>query len=443
MQSEGGLKPQNAGRFLFFLVCLYWLSQAFLIPLAPVGPSWAVWPTLSDLTVVAMTPFVLRNPFRKNHAQETNRLLTLAWNAFFLCFASFILATAFYGAHNAHVTNGIYQLVRSLEYLAVLLASIQTNLTPPRWGIIRRIALITFCLISVGVLLTSSGIVNTVIVTPLLPASPALAGPWGAYVSGNTPDGGFISYNHGYVGMQLILSGGAVYFFFEQSRPIRFVVCSMLLLSTFLSRSRVSFIVALVLLLAWEWKRKKSNLLALGALGLLACVWAIHSLAAEDLVERQSSTVSAMDNDGLSGRTTIWQDHLDYFSSHPLNAIVGAGYGYAEMASDTNAHDLYLQVATETGLVGIMIFIYMQRQTMLVLRPPQLRTIYLTVSALLITGLTQETLYPVVSFSHFLGFYLSVLAVSLRFLDASTCSLGHPSGLNELSSPRLGSEEAA
>jgi hypothetical protein len=44
-----------------------------------------------------------------------------------------------------------------------------------------------------------------------------------------------------------------------------------------------------------------------------------------------------------------------------------------------------------------------------------MRAMRLTFWALLITGLTQETLYPVAAFSHFLGFYLSALVIALRF----------------------------
>jgi O-antigen ligase len=217
--------------------------------------------------------------------------------------------------------------------------------------------------------------------------------------------------------MQLILSGGISYLCFEQSRRIRLLVCVLLLAATFASRSRATLIVALVLLVALEWKQAKSNLFALILICSLGGLWAGHSFATADLVERQSSSVSSLDDDGLSGRTSIWQDHLDYFAAHPLNLIFGAGYGYAGKACKNNAHMLLLHVVTEAGLAGGLIFLYLQGQTLLLLRNTRLRTMRLTVWALLLTGLTQETLYPVAAFSHFLGFYLSALVMALRFAD--------------------------
>jgi hypothetical protein len=36
---------------LFVLICAFLISQSYLVPLAVVGPSWAVWPDLSDLVI--------------------------------------------------------------------------------------------------------------------------------------------------------------------------------------------------------------------------------------------------------------------------------------------------------------------------------------------------------------------------------------------------------
>jgi O-antigen ligase len=427
MQSQNLAKRPVTNRILFFLLCFYWLSQAFLVPLAPIGPSWALWPSLSDLAVLAMLPILLYCFSKRVCDRDVRVVLKLEWEALFLCSASFALATAFYGSRNEHVTTGIYQLARSVEYLAVLLVAAQTAIAATQWKVLRWVMLLTFFLISGGLLVIATHLITPSVVSPLLPLAPALAGPWGAYANGEIKDGGFISYNHAYIGMQLILSGGATYFCFERSRRVRLLICLLLLLCTFYSFSRASFIVASVLVLALEWRREKSNLLALAVLCSLGGAWAIQSLAVEDVVERQSSSASSVDEDGMSGRTTIWQDHLDYFTSHPINLIVGTGYGYAGWVSPANAHNLYLHVTTEAGLVGLIFFLYLQRRTLLLLRGHKLRTMRLTVLALLVSGLTQETFYPVVSFSHFLGFYLSVLAITLRSANSSEGGLSDSS----------------
>jgi O-antigen ligase len=317
--------------------------------------------------------------------------------------------------HDELLANGVYQIFRLSEYLIVLIATAKMAMNPFRWAAFRWIALSTFCFASAGVLLTITGLVGTNLVTPLLPVIPSIAGPWAAFASGSIKDSGFISFNHGYAGIQLILSGGAAYLFFEQSKHIRLLICSLLLLSTFASMSRASFVVAVLLVLALEWKKPDSNLTTMVLILSLCGFLAVHSLTLGDTVERQTSSASSMEEDGLSGRTDIWQEHFSYFKFNPLNIIVGTGFGYTAKTHSDNAHMLYLHVLTETGSVGLLFFIYLQRRTLLLLQDRRTRAMRLTVWALLLTGLTQETLYPVATFSHFLGFYLSALAVTLRY----------------------------
>lgn len=46
---RGALRsPSTRTRILFVGLCAYILSQGFTIPILPVGPSWAIWPLLSD-----------------------------------------------------------------------------------------------------------------------------------------------------------------------------------------------------------------------------------------------------------------------------------------------------------------------------------------------------------------------------------------------------------
>lgn len=416
MQQQCQFEPHIQDGGQFFCVCLYWLSQSFLIPLAPLGPSWAVWPALSDLVVLALVPLVLKQFLRNSPGRSTLAMVKLAWTVLVLCTVSFLIATGYYGSHDDFVTIGGYQIFKSIQFMIVLIATAQMTMTMRRWAIFKGIALSTFFLVSVGVLLVASGLFSTNAVTPLLPASPLLAGPWGAYVAGSQDlGGGFISYNHGYSGIQLILSAGVAYLCFEESKRIRLLICLLLVLCTFVSGSRVCFITAVVLVVLLERKRTNSNLFVLVILLGLGVLWAAQSSTLESAIERQSSAVSSIDDDGLSGRTGIWQEHFDYFVAHPLNLVFGTGYGYTGKASHNNAHNLYLQVMTETGIAGLFFFLYLQRRTLLLLENHRLRTMRLTVWALLFTGLTQETLYPTATFSQFLGFYLSALIIAIRF----------------------------
>lgn len=409
------VESRVSGSGLFFLVCLFWFSQSFLIPLAPLGPSWAVWPTLTDLVVIVMIPLILSQKSRRTLDDPSQTVLRLTRNAFYLCSISFLVASVVYGMRDDLRVIGAYQCVRLLQYLVVIYATVQLDMSLSRWNIFRWLSLSVFLLISIGVLLNFLGVVSGSAVTPLLPASPLFAGPWGAYVAGSVHDGGFISYNHAYAGAQLILSGGVAFLFFEQSKYARLLISLLFLVSIFCTGSRASLIVAILLVAAWEWKRTNSNLIVIALFCCLALSWFAGAAEFGDAVERQSSSASSLEDDGLSGRTGIWQEHLDYFASNPLNMLFGTGYGYNGKVSASNAHLLYLHVLTESGLAGLLFFLYLQKKTLFLLQSPHLRVMRLTVWALLLTGLTQETLYPTSAFTHFVGFYLSALVMALRF----------------------------
>ena len=39
---------------LFIVLCFYLAAHSFMIPIAAVGPSWSVWPTVADIVIVPL-----------------------------------------------------------------------------------------------------------------------------------------------------------------------------------------------------------------------------------------------------------------------------------------------------------------------------------------------------------------------------------------------------
>jgi hypothetical protein len=97
--------------------------------------------------------------------------------------------------------------------------------------------------------------------------------------------------------------------------------------------------------------------------------------------------------------------------------LLGSGFG---AASGKNAHLLYLQIVYEVGLIGLAVFAGLIYKVLSYLKFYErgIRPIYWATIAFLLSGLSQETFYPVPSFGHFLGFYLCSLAIALRLREA-------------------------
>ncbi len=84
------------------------------------------------------------------------------------------------------------------------------------------------------------------------------------------------------------------------------------------------------------------------ALGLLA-FWLLFSQAT-DVTNALSQRISEVTPRSLVQRQDVWGPNLQAFSSHP---ILGVGPGGGTAAE---AHSSYLQVLTETGVLGIMVY---------------------------------------------------------------------------------------
>jgi len=129
----------------------------------------------------------------------------------------------------------------------------------------------------------------------------------------------------------------------------------------------ILFVILLVLLFR---KSKKILTIFLAALALLVLFYG-------PVTERVKFTFEIKEgiNRTLSGRLTLWQNSLQIIKKHP---VLGVGYGpnifrkmylypeYKFYVTDTHgnfqqsdAHNLFLQIPIETGIIGLVVFMYL------------------------------------------------------------------------------------
>src|ERR1019366_9967299 len=117
-------------QLIFVLTCLYLLSQAFLVPLVTIGPSWAIWPALTDIVVAAMGGLLLLNPSWK---PQIPKFVRSFWNfgAWVTagCIVSYFILTLYalkfevgFQHNGKSVAFGVAQLYRLLQALVVFRA---------------------------------------------------------------------------------------------------------------------------------------------------------------------------------------------------------------------------------------------------------------------------------------------------------------------------------
>ncbi len=115
------------------------------------------------------------------------------------------------------------------------------------------------------------------------------------------------------------------------SPAMLFVLCTVKRCPPFL---RIIFVTALV---AW-------------------CVFALPSLVPESSYDRLGTTFSSIAEGDMGGRGRIWQEGLALYGSHPVLGVGSGAYKTAAVKTNHVAHNVYLSVLVELGLIGFLLF---------------------------------------------------------------------------------------
>lgn len=425
------LKVQHT-KWLFLALCCYLLSQSFTIPIFPIGPSWALWPCLSDFAIALLIITFLINIW------QTPPLSKPAKSIFLILFLVLYGSTLSYLSYLASANDtgqgrvfGIFQIYRLVQFITVFFITAKIPLTPKRIAVLNRIMEIVVIFICLGIFLTYSTIVPLSAVTAHLPQ----VGPWPEYAAwGNSGEGrgvGFISYNYAYTAVQVLLSI-TLKLCLSNSQKQEFRNSRLVLLSVFgcfLSSSR-SGLAGIVLLAIIYWqKNSKSFLKAINFLVITTLILLIvllflqllgfnidFDLASQNSIfERQVTLLDARTSDNLSGRDEIWKERVEFLNENLIRWIVGTGFGSA-LDSGNFAHMLPLHIIIETGLIGLCAFTFLFYKILDYFYIYEVRSkpFFWGSIALLFTSTSQETFYPLPAFTHFIGFYLCALAIAFQ-----------------------------
>ncbi len=420
-------------RVLFFSLCFYLLSQGFMIPIRAIGPSWAVWPTFSD--IAALMLFLVSLLKVSSHTRvmsAPNKVIlrnllvifsgsTISYVLFIVLFPSWSNGLT---ADNAGATFGAFQLYRLVQFIIVFWVTALIPITDDRLVVLRRIADAVLIFVITGVVLTYLDIVPKGILVAHLPSGLDVAGPWAFYTTNFAGSGwGTIGYNHAYVAAQiLMLVGLRICLSLDQKIITNGMLLLVSMFAIFISGSRAGLAAALVLMIA-ALSKKPAYALVVLIIGVILGAIIISTASgssiggSEDILsmttERQFMLTNAYDAESLNGRDEIWSHYLSTLREEPSRWLVGSGFG---SASGKNAHMLYLQIIFETGLIGLAVFVLVMYKILSYLRFHEkgIKPIFWLTIALLVSAITQETFYPVPSLGHFLGLYLCTIAIALR-----------------------------
>jgi O-antigen ligase len=136
---------------------------------------------------------------------------------------------------------------------------------------------------------------------------------------------------------------------------IDFTYIPLAIFSVFLTGSRTSLfaiIPAFIFILLPKGFKIGQYLLIL--IFLIISLLVIRSLLPQAIIERLSTAITSIRTQDVGGRFNLWKGTIALFLEHPF---FGSGAGAISTVIGTWAHQTFLSILAETGLVGFLLFI--------------------------------------------------------------------------------------
>lgn len=105
----------------------------------------------------------------------------------------------------------------------------------------------------------------------------------------------------------------------------------------------------------WTFTRLRPLSRVLIFLVLAGVLLALPSLIPQSSVQRLATAGDSIRSGDLSGRVAIWEEGVAVFSEHPFFGVGGGGFPRA-VESGRSAHNSFLVVLVELGMVGFVLF---------------------------------------------------------------------------------------
>lgn len=414
-------KPSKLDRYQFVSISIYMMTQMFMIPIIPIGPSWSVWPRLADFALIILMTTALLSARNGRPSIKCRRLLRYLILCNMVCVSTFLVFNHFHNWEHLALSFGLYQVYRLSQFILIFWAASQVPLTQLQAIKLARIATLVLVMVCMGGIATFFEFIPANALVSHLPDDPYVSGPWSFYRLEVHRGWGAIGYNHAYISAQILLLLGLRF----HLSPVRMglgdgLVVMLAVFAVGISGSRAGLASIMVFVTIFFAQKSARQFLAILIPVILLILTALLitsdkvGITLSEVWERQSTLMDPTNEGNLSGRADIWNDCIEFLNEKPHRWIVGEGFGTA-ISSGAHAHMLYLHIVLELGVLGLLGFIALAAYILRALWQCESGAgpLFLTTVALLLSALTQETFYPVTALGHFLGLYLFSVAIAL------------------------------
>ena len=135
---------------------------------------------------------------------------------------------------------------------------------------------------------------------------------------------------------------------------INFAYIPFAIFTVLLTASRTSLfaVVPAIIFILWP-KRFNIGRFILISIFLGVSIMIIRVILPAGIIERLATTSTSISSADFGGRVNLWKEAITLFIGHPL---VGSGAGILFTTIGSEAHQTFLSILAETGLIGFLLF---------------------------------------------------------------------------------------
>jgi O-antigen ligase len=119
------------------------------------------------------------------------------------------------------------------------------------------------------------------------------------------------------------------------------------------SRTGLFALVPVTVYILWSSRARLTRLVAV-SIFLSVSMLVLYSYIPQSVIARLGTTAASLRAADLGGRVYLWRNSMNVFLEHPL---LGSGSGTLTPIIGGAAHNTFLSVAAETGIIGLALFL--------------------------------------------------------------------------------------
>lgn len=147
-------------------------------------------------------------------------------------------------------------------------------------------------------------------------------------------------------------------FIFLVNHKIKWVLIGLMIFGIVISMKRSAVIIAILTLLFYFWAKGRNLKRSMSTLALLIVGYFLLSIYYSDYLLVIEDRMEMMSSDEGSGRLPIYEMVWRHISNFDIgDVIIGRGFGSITQTGFSNAHNDFLQMLYEYGIIGLVFYI--------------------------------------------------------------------------------------